>query len=124
MTDHRPKNLNLLTIRFPLPAIISILHRISGVILFLSIPLLLWALDCSLASMESYDALHNALTTPFAKILIWLFLAPFLYHFAAGIRHLLMDVEIGVEKKSGQLSSLITLGITLFFLFIAGIYLW
>src|SRR5579872_3303497 len=77
--DHRPKNLNLLTIRFPIPAIVSILHRLSGVVLFLLIPIILWGLSQSLASDDSFEFLHNTLTTPFAKGVIWILLAPFLY---------------------------------------------
>lgn len=124
MTDNRPKNLNLFTIHFPLPAIISILHRISGIILFIFIPFILWALDSSLASEDTFRSLHYSLTTPFAKLIIWLGLAPFLYHFVAGIRHLLMDVNVGVELKGGRLSAMITLGVTVFLMLIAGIYLW
>ena len=120
----RPKNLNLLTIRFPIPAIISILHRLSGVFLFLLIPIILCGLDCSLSSESSFQKLHNSLTTPLTKVLVWLLLAPFLYHFVAGIRHLLMDMNIGVELKSGRLSALLVIMMTILLLVLAGIYLW
>lgn len=124
MNDQRPKNLNLLTIRFPIPAIVSILHRIAGVVLFLMIPIVLWGLEYSLASQEKFQSLHETLTTPLAKILIWLALAPFIYHFVAGIRHLLMDVNIGVDLKNGRLSALLTLVISLVLFLLAGIYIW
>lgn len=124
MINQRPKNLNLFTIHFPLPAIVSILHRISGVALFLLIPVILWGLSLSLASPESFQTLHDKLTTSCAKVTILLFLAPFLYHFVAGIRHLLMDVNIGVELKSGRLTAFLTLLITLILVVLAGVYIW
>jgi len=122
--DTRPKNLNLLTIRFPMPAIISILHRISGVFLFLMIPLMLWVLEYSLETQNNFQILHDKLTSTSGKIIILLCLAAFLYHFVAGIRHLLMDMEIGVELKSGKYSAILTLIITFLLTVLAGIYLW
>jgi succinate dehydrogenase / fumarate reductase cytochrome b subunit len=122
--DKRPKNLNLLTIRQPIPAIVSILHRISGVILFLAIPLLLWGLNLSLASYDDFDNFHYLATTPVAKVVIWCIMAPFIYHFVAGIRHLLMDVHVGEELKSGRLSAMLTLIISIVLMILAGIWLW
>jgi len=122
--DKRPKNLNLLTIRFPLPAIVSILHRVSGVVLFLFIPMLLWVLDFSLASQDNFYSLRQSAATPLVKIMIWLCLSPFIYHFVAGIRHLLMDVNLGVELKSGRITSILTFIVTFILLVLAGIYLW
>jgi succinate dehydrogenase / fumarate reductase, cytochrome b subunit len=122
--DHRPKNLNLFTIRFPIPAIVSILHRVSGVILFLSIPIVLWVLDYSLSSQENFQHLHDILTTPFAKVFTWLMLAPFLYHFVAGIRHVLFDFNIGVNLSTGRLSAFLTIVLSLILIILAGIYIW
>ncbi len=124
MIKQRPKNLNLLTIRLPIPAIISILHRISGFILFLLIPLMLWALDLSLSSPDDFDNLHLFLSSPLMKFLIWGFLSAFIYHFFAGIRHLLMDVHLGDELKSGRFSAKLTLVISVVFIILAGIWLW
>ena len=124
MKDKRPKNLNLLTIRQPLPAITSILHRISGLILFLAIPLVLWGFCLSLASADDFDYVHQLFQTPFAKFIIWCILAPFIYHFVAGIRHLLMDVNVGVELKSGRLSAILTLIISILLIVLAGIWIW
>ncbi len=120
----RPENLNLLTIRFPLPAIASILHRISGVILFLMIPLLLYALHASLASQSDFDALRESLTSPLAKLVFWILGSAFIYHFIAGIRHLLMDINIGIELKSGKLTALITLILSVLLIVLMGIWLW
>jgi succinate dehydrogenase / fumarate reductase cytochrome b subunit len=120
----RPKNLNLFTIRFPIPAIASILHRASGFILFFTIPFLLWALYSSLASPESFDELHQTLATPWLKFIIWCCLSAFLYHFVAGIRHLLMDIGIGEELKSGKFSAILTIAIAAVLIILAGIWLW
>ena len=105
MRDTRPKNLNLFTIRFPLPAIISILHRISGAFLFLLIPVLLWALQLSL-SYDGYDTLQTLMSGFYAKFIFWVMLAALLYHLVAGLRHLLTDIGIGSGRESGKRSAL------------------
>lgn len=124
MKHQRPINLNLFTIRFPIPAIVSILHRISGVILFLLIPFLLWSLSLSLSSPDDFDQLHQFLTTPIMKFILWASISALIYHFVAGIRHLLMDIELGVELKSGRLSAFVTLLISIILIILAGIWLW
>lgn len=122
--NQRPKNLNLFTIRLPLPAIVSILHRISGIILFLLVPLALWGLENSLASQQQFLALQHYLSTPFMKFFIWCFLAAFIYHFVAGIRHLLMDVHIGEALQSGRWTAILTMIISAILIVMVGIWLW
>jgi succinate dehydrogenase / fumarate reductase cytochrome b subunit len=124
MNKNRPKNLNLLTIRFPLPAIVSILHRASGVILFLCIPLLLWFLTDSLNSERQFEHIQNGFTHPLMKFFIWAFLAPLCFHLVAGIRHLLMDIHLGDNLQSGRMSARITLAVTLVLLALIGVWLW
>lgn len=124
MKQQRPVNLNLFTIRFPIPAIVSILHRISGVLLFLLIPFIIWGLDLSLASQQDFDNLRQFMTSPFMKFITWFLLSAFIYHLIAGIRHLLMDMGIGEELKSGRLSAQITLIMSLILIVLAGIWLW
>ncbi len=124
MRKKRPINLNLLTIRFPLPAIVSILHRISGVFLFLLIPFMLWGLHLSLASPQDFDDLHSFLSSLPMKLMIWIGLSAFTYHFMAGIRHLFMDIHIGEELKSGRLSAQLTLIFSIVVILFIGIWLW
>lgn len=124
MKHTRPKNLNLFTIHFPLPAIVSILHRISGVILFLFIPILLWGLNLSLASQQDFESLHQFLIHPIVKLIIGGGLAAFIVHFVAGIRHLLMDVHVGEGLKGGRLTSIITCVVSVLLILIMGIWLW
>lgn len=123
MKNQRPKNLNLFTIRFPLPAIISILHRVSGVVLFFLIPLSLWALNFSLTS-QGFETIQDAMSSNGMKFIIWCCLSAFLYHFFAGIRHLLMDVHIGEELKSGRLSAMITIVIAVLSIILTGMWIW
>ncbi|HSW69077.1 MAG TPA: succinate dehydrogenase, cytochrome b556 subunit [Gammaproteobacteria bacterium] len=124
MKKQRPKNLNLFTIRYPMPAIASILHRISGFILFFTIPFLIWALRESLASQQSFDDIHLILTAPWLKFIFWCILSAFFYHFVAGIRHLLMDIGIGEELKSGKFSALATIAIAAILIILTGVWLW
>lgn len=124
MNNKRPKNLNLLTIRFPVPAIVSILHRVSGVFLFLLFPFLLWLFSLSLASEPSFIKLQNVLTMPVVKFFVWVFLAPLCYHLVAGIRHLLMDFHIGEELKSGRRGAKLTLLVSIILVALLGVWLW
>ncbi|HTM63351.1 MAG TPA: succinate dehydrogenase, cytochrome b556 subunit [Gammaproteobacteria bacterium] len=123
MNRARPVNLNLMTIRFPIPAIVSILHRISGAILFLFIPVIIWTLDLSL-TQDGFDALHDWSSSVFLKLVIWGVLAAFLYHLTAGIRHLLSDIHIGSTLRGGRLSAQLTFIISIILIILAGIWLW
>lgn len=121
----RPKNLNLFTIRLPLSGIVSILHRLSGTMLFLiGIPLLLAMLQGSLTSAESFSAWGAFLATPFAKLLLLALLWSYLHHFCAGIRFLLLDVHVGVEIKAARKSSAIVMVVSLILTILAGVLLW
>ena len=124
MNYSRPKNLNLLTIRFPLPAIASICHRLSGVALFLLIPFLLWALDFSL-TLSGFETIQSwIINSGFMKLIIWLIFIPFCFHLVAGIRHLLMDIHIGSSLKGGKRGAALTFIFTLILILLAGIWLW
>ena len=93
MQKLRPKNLNLLTIKLPINALVSIMHRASGIGLFLLLPLMLLALQQSLASEESYLVLKQLLAHWAVKLLLIASSWAFFHHFYAGIRHLLQDVH-------------------------------
>ena len=123
MRNLRPKNLNLFTIRFPLPAIISILHRISGFILFFMIPIFLWLLSYSL-TLEGFETIKVCSYMLCFKMLIWLFLVPFCFHLVAGIRHLLMDVHVGESLVAGRRMSGWVIVLSVFCVALIGIWLW
>lgn len=101
----RPKNLNLFTIRLPVNAIISILHRMSGMALFLVLPALLWALSQSVQSEVSYTALAGMLQHWLAKLFVIGLSCAFFHHFYAGLRHLAMDVHWMTSLQKARISS-------------------
>ena len=98
----RPVFLNLLQIRFPVTAITSILHRASGLLLFLLIPFLILALQMSLQSAQSYDALIMLFDSTMAKIILFVFIWAGVHHLFAGIRFLLLDVDIAVSRTAAR----------------------
>lgn len=101
----RPKNLDLTSIRLPLPGKVSILHRVSGVGLFFFLPVLLWLLQSSLASPASFAHFKAALASVPAKLILGGLIWAYLHHFCAGIRFLLLDLHIGIEKEAAVKSS-------------------
>jgi len=124
MNDKRPKHLALHLIRFPLPAIVSILHRISGVLLFLSLPLLLWTLQYSLRSIETFTLLVWMFQHPLSKLFLLVMLWAFLHHFCAGIRYLTIDLDYGVKLAQARASSKWVLAVSLTLTVLTGALLW
>ncbi len=121
----RPKNLDLRTIRLPLPGIVSILHRISGALLFLlGIPFLLAGLQRSLHSPEGYAAVGALFSHPVVKLVLLGFIWAFLHHFCAGIRFLLLDIHKGVKIGPARTSSLWVMVVSLLLTLAAGVALW
>lgn len=123
MSDKRPKNLNLFTIHFPIPAIVSILHRISGLLLFLLIPAIVWVFQFSLTA-EGFDVIENQLSTFYAKAACWIVLAALAFHLVAGLRHLLSDVHIGDTLKMGRLTAFLVFVVFVILAILAGVWLW
>ncbi len=120
----RPVFINLWRIKFPIPAIISILHRVSGVIIFLAMPILLYFLSQSLISQESFDHLASILIHPAVKIICWLIVAAVIYHTLAGIRHLFMDAGIGESLEAARTSAYLVIIISAVLILLAGVWLW
>lgn len=124
MKKERPKYLALHQIRLPLPGIVSILHRISGVMLFLSLPVLLLMLQYSLASIETHTRLLELLAHPLAKLALTGLLWAFLHHFCAGIRYLAIDLHYGGSLGQARASSKIVLAASLSLTILLGAKLW
>lgn len=122
--QNRPKNLNLLTIRLPVNAVVSILHRISGVGLFLSLPLILLALQSLLGSEASYLSLTHYLNTWFVKLVLIGLAWAFFHHFFAGIRHLLQDIHWMTSLQNARLSSRILLWLVGFSTAVFAVVIW
>jgi succinate dehydrogenase / fumarate reductase, cytochrome b subunit len=101
----RPKHLALATIRLPLPGWVSIMHRVSGAALFLSLPALLWLLDKSLLTEVGYDMLAGLLKAWWIKLALFLLLWGYLHHFCAGIRYLFLDLDKGVDLATARMTA-------------------
>jgi len=106
----RPVNLDLGTIALPITSYVSILHRASGVIMFVAVAVLLWLLESSLASEASFNELSNLFANPICQVIVWGSLAALAYHSVAGMRHMIMDFGIGEDSfQAGRLSAWVAL---------------
>ena len=108
----RPKNLDLTTIRLPLAGKVSILHRVSGAGLFLFLPVLLWLFSASLTSAETFATFKSVSSSLPAKVVLAGLLWAFVHHFCAGIRFLLLDLHIGIEKPASAKSAAAVLAVS------------
>jgi succinate dehydrogenase / fumarate reductase cytochrome b subunit len=124
ITKQRPKNLALHEIRLPLAGFASILHRVSGAGLFLMLPLLIWLLQLSLGSGADSAAMFGAVTgNILVKLILLGLLWAFLHHFCMGIRILLIDIHIGVEKQQAHASAVAVMAVSLLLTLILGLKL-
>ena len=124
MNKKRPVNLDIGTIQLPVTAYVSILHRVSGVILFGAVGLFLWILDSSLSSEESFNSIKEFMNTLIVQIIIWLSLAALIYHLVAGLRHLVMDYGYGETLSGGILGAKLVLTFSAILMLMAGFWLW
>ena len=121
----RPVYLNLLAIRQPLPAVVSILHRISGALLFvIGIPLLLWGIQLSLASPDAYAQFKTTLAHPLARLIVLALAWAYIHHLLAGLRHLVLDLDIGTELAAARRSSAVVFVLALLLTAGVAIRLW
>ncbi len=124
MNKKRPVNLDIGTIQLPITSYVSILHRVSGVVLFAAIAVFLWVLDASLASEESFNAIKECIGSTFCQLIIWASLAALAYHMVAGIRHLVMDFGVGETLEGGRLGAKIALIVAAVLIVLAGVWVW
>lgn len=124
MVKKRPKHLDLRKIKLPVPGVVSILHRVSGVILFLSLPVLLYTLEVSLASPEGFDSLKRLFGHPLSKLVLIGALWAFLHHLLAGVRYLAIDLHYGVDLAPARTSAKAVLGLSIALTLILGAALW
>lgn len=110
--------------RLPITAWASITHRASGVFLFAGVAVLLWALDASLASPESFASLQETLGNPLLKLVLWAVVAGLIYHTLAGIKHLVMDFGIGETMEGGVLGARIVFVLSIVLILLAGVWIW
>lgn len=93
----------------PVPALVSIMHRVSGAVLFLALPLLLWLFQQSLVSFGAFGAFRNVVGDWFFKLMATGLLWGFFHHLCAGIRFLALDIHIGTELETARSSSKLVL---------------
>jgi succinate dehydrogenase / fumarate reductase cytochrome b subunit len=110
--------------RLPITAWASITHRATGVFLYAGVAVLLWALDASLRSPESFASLQESLAHPLVKLVIWAVVSALIYHALAGIRHLVMDFGIGETMEGGILGVRIVVALSVVLILLAGIWIW
>ena len=109
LPDNRPVYLNLFRLHLPITGWVSILHRLSGALLFLLLPFIVWEFALTLASEAGFGRAIAWLSTPFSKLLTLVLVWAFVQHFFSGLRHLAMDSHWGVSLKSARRSSLVVL---------------
>lgn len=119
----RPIYLDLFVTHFPITAIVSILHRLSGVFLFLTIPLLLWGLQHSLTAKVG-DGVLAMMSSQKFKWIVWTLLSALFYHLLAGLRHLIMDLRWGESWWAARMTAKFVLIVSLAYSMGLGIWLW
>jgi succinate dehydrogenase / fumarate reductase cytochrome b subunit len=124
MQKQRPKNLNLFTIRLPINAVVSILHRASGIGLFLALPFILLAFQYSVNSQETYSALVTLLSHWFFKLILIGLSWAFFHHFYAGLRHLLQDIHWMTSLQKARFSGRVVLWLVGFSVLIFAFVIW
>jgi len=104
-SDSRPFYLNLLKIKLPVPGMVSIFHRITGVLMFLALPFVVYLLDLSLQGEVGFNQVRELLSVPFIQLLSIVLVWSLLHHLFAGIRFLLIDFDIAVDKRPSQVTA-------------------
>jgi len=99
--------------RLPLAGVVSILHRISGFLMFALLPFVLYLLEQSLRSEISFAYYQGIVSYPLVKLIILALVWGYMQHFCAGVRHLVMDTHIGLDKDSARKSAAAVLVVSL-----------
>ena len=120
----RPLWYNLSPLNLPLPGLVSILHRVSGALLFLGLVWFLFLLDMSLASEAGFAHFRAYVAHPAVKLFMLGFLWSYLHHFCAGIRYLFLDIDRGVGLRAARASAYAVLGVSLALTALVGARLW
>ncbi|WP_354625729.1 succinate dehydrogenase, cytochrome b556 subunit [Psychromonas sp. MME2] len=124
MHKQRPKNLDLTTVALPVTATASILHRISGIIVFIALAIFLSLLSCSLASEADYDRVLAYFDMFVVEFIIWGALTGLAYHVVFGIRHMIQDLGYWEELPCATLSAKVGFAITLLLSILSGVLVW
>ncbi|MCC2624493.1 MAG: sdhC [Burkholderiales bacterium] len=122
----RPKFLNLFTIglKMSITAKASILHRISGFLLFLSIPFILFILHLSLTSPDFYTTAYSIGSSWVMKVVYILLIAAFMYHMCSGVRFLFLDIDKGTSIKTAKMTARVVIALSLILTAVLGVLIW
>jgi succinate dehydrogenase / fumarate reductase cytochrome b subunit len=120
----RPKYLNLIQIRLPVPGLVSILHRVSGAVLFLLLPLLLVLFELSLESAQTFARFKVVFSHWAIKLIVIGVVWAYLHHLCAGIRHLALDLDYGTELAAARASSWAVLALSVVLTLAVGALIW
>jgi succinate dehydrogenase / fumarate reductase cytochrome b subunit len=121
----RPKYYDLNLLNLPVPGLVSIFHRITGVAMFLFlIPGILWLLQCTLASEAGFNQWKAYFALPLVKLVCLGFVWAYLHHLFAGIRYLLLDVHVGIAKEPAQRSARLVLAAGIVATILFGVRVW
>lgn len=124
ISKQRPKFLSLAEIRMPMPAVASIMHRISGAALFLTLPILIYLLQLSLGNAAEFNTLKEIAGCPPVKLILLALLWGFIHHFCMGIRILLIDMHRCVDLENARASTVAVFCFSIPLAFILGVKLW
>ncbi len=123
MNTKRPVNLDLTKIDFPLTAILSILHRVSGVIIFLCLPFMLYLLYEAYAS-RTFANLFVLMLHRGVRIEVWFMLSAVFFHGIAGMRHLMMDLGYFESMRAGKITAIMSLVLSFIIIVLLGFWIW
>ena len=124
MKQQRPVNLDLRSLHYPPMAIASILHRISGLILFLLLPVILYFFSLSLDSVATFDKLRTLWQSPFNKLILWGFSSALFYHIFAGFRHMAMDIGFAEDLPTARRTAILVIVLAVISTILLGIWIW
>lgn len=126
MTAERPVNLSLpgLFAAMPVTAVASILHRISGIVLFVGVLYLCYLLDLALGGQAGFAQATAVLATPAGKLALWAILAALGYHLLAGAKHMLLDLHVGDSLTGARFASWVSIVLALLAAVAAAFWLW
>lgn len=125
MSDKRPVNLDLGTFKHPLISVVSISHRISGVVLFVGLVFLFYLFDTSLDGAAGFASAQTMLQDSFlAQFITWGLLSALGFHFSAGMKHLIMDLGYAEELEAANNAAKFVIGLALVLAVLAGVWVW
>ncbi len=124
MQKQQPKYLDIPKIRLPIPGIVSILHRLTGIALFVFLPVFLWLFAGTLSSESAFETYRAVVAHPLVKLVLIGLLWAYLHHALAGIRFLLLDIDKGLELATARASAKLVAFAAPVLALIMGVWLW